>query len=94
MTYKYIIRQTTSFEIELENIYRYLAFTLKEPNTAEKYLNMIIKRIYSLQYFPERYSKIHNSKNRILRKMPINNYLIIYEVDNNTRSSFYFTYFS
>lgn len=94
MIYKYIIRQTTSFEIELEDIYRYLAFTLKEPNTAEKYLNMIIKRIYSLQYFPERYSRIHNFKNRILRKMPINNYLVIYEVDNNTRSSFYFTYFS
>lgn len=92
--YKYTIRQTTSFEVELENIYRYLAFSLKEPNTAKKYLNTIIEKIYSLQFFPERYSKIHNFKNRNIRKMPVNNYLVIFEVVNDTRSSFYSTYFS
>lgn len=94
MIYNYEIKQTPSFEIELQNIYRYLCFTLQEPNTAEHFLKTVIDKIYSLQYFPERCSQVSNFRNRNLRKLYINNYLVIYEVKKEIRSSFHSTYFS
>ncbi len=94
MIYNYEIKQTPSFEIELENIYRYLFFTLNEQNTAKNLLKTVIQKIHSLQYFPERFPHISDFKNRNLRKLPINNYIVIYEVNNQTRTSFYSTYFS
>lgn len=98
MTYndKYIIRQTSSFEKELEKIYLYITFRLKEPKIAKKIFRKVKKEIYSLQYSPERYTKIFNDKNtnRNIRRMLVNKYLIIYEVDNNTRTSIHFTYIS
>lgn len=93
---KYIIRPTPSFEKELHKIYNYITFKLKEPATAKKFYNQIAKEIYSLQYFPERHSRIpiFKNKKRNIRKLPFNRYAIIYEVHNNTRSSFHFTYIS
>lgn len=80
---EYTIKPTPSFEIELENAYRYIAYKLKEPITAKRFYNKVIKEIYSLQYFPERYVKINNykDKNRNLRKILIDKYVIIYEVN-------------
>lgn len=98
MTYikQYIINQTPPFENELEFIYRYLAFKLNEPTTANKFYRKAIKEIYSLRYLPERYIRIYDftNKGRNLRRLLFDNYVIIYEVDNNTRTSLYFTYFS
>ncbi len=47
-------------------------------------------KILSLQYLPERYSRIFKSKfkNRNLRKLLINNFVIIYEVRNDTYQIF------
>lgn len=83
----YIVNQTSPFENELESIYRYLAFKLKEPNTAKKFYRKVINKLNSLQYFPERYTRISNfeNKNRNLRKLLIDNYLIVYEVLNDAR---------
>ena len=96
MIYNYKIRQTKQFELELRNLYNYLLFYLQEPITAERNLRKIIDKIYSLQYSPERFPKIitNNKDDRNLRKLSINNYIIIYEVNNKIRSSFYLTYFS
>ena len=93
---KYTVHLTPSFESELEKIYRYLRFNLNNPSVAQKFYNIIIKKAYSLQQYPERHSKILGFKleNKNLRKLPIKNYIIIYEVDNNTRSSFHPTYIS
>ena len=93
---KYIIRPSPSFEKELQKIYKHISFKLKEPITANNFYNKVVKEIYSLQHFPERYLKIssYKNKNRNIRRMPINQYIVIYEVDNNTRTSLYFTYFS
>ncbi len=93
---KYTIKPSPTFEKELKRIYKHLAFKLKEPVIAQKFYERVIKEIYSLQYFPERYAKISNYKNktRNLRKLLINNYIIIYEVNKDTRPSFYFTYIS
>ena len=95
-TNKFIIFQTADFEEELEKIIYYINKKLKEPNIAEKFYNDVINKILSLSFMPERYMKIKVSKDnhRDIRKLPIKDYLIIYEVNKNTRTSFYFTYFS
>jgi len=92
----YIIKPSPSFEKEFNKIYKHIAFKLKEPITANNFYNKIIKEIHSLQHFPERYMKIssYKNKNKNLRRLIVNQYIIIYEVDNNTRTSFHFTYLS
>ena len=93
---KYIIFQTADFEEELENIIYYFIKKLKEPSIAYKFYNDVINKILSLEYMPERFMKIQfaNNYSKNIRKIPIKDYLIIYEVNKNTRTSFYFTYFS
>ena len=93
---KYIIRPSPSFENELQETYLYIKFKLKEPITAKRIYKTIKKEIYSLQYFPERHIKItdYKDKKRNLHRLLIYNYVIIYEVVNDTRASFYFTYIS
>ena len=90
---KYLVLQTLSFKKDLKEVLDYIAFKLNEPITSKKFYDNLLTKIYSLQYFPERYTKI-NYKNKILRKLPLHKYIVIYEVDHNTRASFYSTYFS
>ena len=80
---KFTIKQTASFETEMEQIYSYIVFKLKEPHIAKKFYQKVIKKIYSLQYSPQRNMKIYNywDTSRNLRKIKIDNYLIIYEVN-------------
>ncbi len=88
---KYIIIYTSLFQNELEKILKYIAFNLNSPNIAKSFYKEITSKLSSLQCFPERYSKI-NYKNRFLRKLLIHKYVIIYETNSNTRSSFYSAY--
>lgn len=92
----YKVNQTSPFENELKSIYMYLAFKIKEPNIATKFVKNVLKTLYSLEYLPERYARISNfnNKNRNLRRIFIDNYVIIYEVLNDTRRSCCITYFS
>lgn len=81
---------------DLQNIYAYITYQLKEKYIANNIIKNILNSISSLSDFPERHMKVFKSKIRIknLRKLPIDNYVVIYEVVHNTRSGFYFTYFS
>ena len=88
---KYIIIYTSLFQSELERMLKYIAFNLDSPNVAKSFYKEITNKLYSLQYFPERYMKI-NYKNKLLRKLLVHKYVIIYEINKNTRSSFYSTY--
>ena len=87
---KYNIKTTKAFEEELLDIYRYIADNLQEPKIANEKYKKIKNKILSLQYLPERYSRIFKSKfkNRNLRKLLINNFVIIYEVRNDTYQIF------
>ena len=90
---KYTVIHTPIFESELKYIVNYISFKLLEPNTAKKFYINVKLKIHTLQYFPERHVKI-DLNNRVLRKLPINKYIVIYEVDNNTRTSLSLTYIS
>ena len=87
---KYNIKTTKAFEEELLNIYSYIADYLQEPKIANEKYKKIRNKILTLQYLPERYSRIFKSKfkNINLRKLLINNFVIIYEVRNDTYQIF------
>lgn len=87
---KYTIKSTPSFEREFENIYNYIIYTLKEPSTAKNFYTQVTKKIYSLEYFPERYTKISTFKNKWgnIRRLTFDKYAIIYDVDNTTHQVF------
>ena len=81
---------------DLQNIHAYIAYHLKEKYIANNMIKKILDSISGLCYLPEKHMKVFKSNIRIknLRKLPIDNYVVIYEVVHNTRSSFYFTYIS
>jgi len=81
----YNVVWSSEFLEELDYIYSYIFFNLKEPITAQNSLNTIISKISSLSFFPERYPKINNSKYFNIRKLRINNFICIYQVDNFTK---------
>lgn len=93
---KYTVLPTSTFKEELKEIMYYIRYKLKEPLTAKRFYKKIVKEIKSLKFMPERYKIIEEiyNKSKILRKTSVNNYVIIYEVNNNTRTSLHFTYFS
>ena len=78
---KYVIVYTSLFQNELEKILRYIAFNLDSPNIARSFYKKITNKLYSLQHFPERYTKI-NYKNKSLRKLLVHRYVIINEINS------------
>lgn len=82
---KYVIKQTSEFENELISLYNYIFFYFKEINTAEKFYQKVQEKIYSLEYFPERYAKLDHFKYKSLRKLVFSNYIIIYEIQKDSR---------
>ena len=94
---KYKILPTTTFKEELEEIIYYIKYNLKEPLIAKNLYKKIINEISSLQFMPERHKLIEDKNNNLqrnLRKILINNYVIIFEIKKELRSNFYSTYFS
>lgn len=81
---------------DLQNIHFYIEYYLKEKSTAKKIVNRILNYISNLSYLPEKYVKLEDWKDKTknVRKMKVNNYIIIYEVDKEKRTCLYFTYFS
>lgn len=81
---KYKIITTKNFEEEFENLFHYLCFFLKEPPIAKRFYNKILFEISKLEYLPERNPKLlyfSNKYQKILRKILISNYIIIYEIN-------------
>lgn len=87
----YFINTTPTFEEELQNIVSYIYFYLKEPRISIKLYKKIINKIFSLDILPERYPKIHyklTNNNLTLRKLSIDNFVVIYEVNDLTHQIF------
>lgn len=93
---KYTVLPTSTFKEEFKEIIYYIKHKLKEPLTAKRFYKKVINEIKSLKFMPEKYKAIEEryNKSKILRKTSVNNYVIIYEVNNYTRTSIHFTYFS
>lgn len=90
---KYKIIWSPPFKRDLDNILNYLSFNLKEPRISKKFYTKVVNNLYTLQYFPEGYpSFILN--NKTYKKLFVNKYIIIYQINKNTRTGFCSTYFS
>ena len=91
---KFEILPTDAFISEFEEFIYYIKRKLKQPVAAKKFYNLVTKEINSLQFMPERYKRIKtNYKSRNIRRMLLNKYIIVYEVNKDIRASFYSTYF-
>ena len=92
----YKIIWSPSANKELNNIYNYIAYYFKGISTAKTTIKKIIGSVSDLAIFPEKYSKIfyYKNKHKNIRKLLIDNYVVIYEVDNIFRESLHFTHIS
>lgn len=90
LTNKYKIIWSPKSYKDLQNIYDHIAYYFKEKRIANNMTKKILNSILSLEYYPERYTSIVNYKDKIkkLRKLVVNKYVVIYEVNNNTRQVF------
>lgn len=87
---RYTILPTASFKKELNEIVYYLKNKLEEPKIAKRFYKNVIKNMNSLSFMPERYKRIEEVYNRKknLRRMLVNNYVIIYEVKKDISQVF------
>lgn len=77
---EYKVSLTTQFKEELKKT---LYFFPHSFITRRKLHTEIRNTVLSLSIFPERYSKINKNFNtENIRKLPINKFVVIYEVDN------------
>jgi len=86
MSYQVVL--TNQAKADLISIYRYIAHDLQSPQTAEGQLSRLEKVILSLDQMPERCRVYEHEKwkERNLRIMSVNNYLVFYipSQENNT----------
>lgn len=77
----HIILSDSAFE-DLDDIYNYISINLMEENTAERIISDIELNILRLEEFPYSCPEIRiKPHNDIVRKLIIDNYLVLYDVD-------------
>lgn len=71
---------------DIKDIYAYIAYELKVPDTAKNQVNRIRKEVRSLDLMPSRYSIVDWEPWRTMKlhKVPVDNYLVFYMVDSNS----------
>ena len=69
---------------DLKDIYSYIAYSLREPQTAKRIVNRIQTQARKLDSMPERFAVFENSSSGDiqLRKVPVGNYLLLYGINN------------
>ena len=86
MTYHVTISDQA--DADLRGIYEYIVFKLRSTINAAGQLDRLEKAIRELDTMPERYALYGTGKwvKRGLRKMPVDNYLVFYISDIETRT--------
>lgn len=85
MIKKYKINITSQFYIELEEL---LLFSKYYPKSTKLLYEKIRNSILSLDIYPERFYRIPEIKDRNVRRLIVENLIIIYEVNNNFNQVF------
>lgn len=88
MSNSYSISYSPEAMDDLREIYSYIAFTLLVPETAEKQVNRIRKKVRSLNFMPSRYSLADWEpwKSMEMHKVPVDHFVVYYTVDNDNRT--------
>lgn len=71
---------------DIRNIYSYIAFDLKVPDTARNQVNRIRKEIRSLDFMPMRYTIVDWEpwKSMEVHKVPVENFIVYYIVSTDS----------
>ena len=78
----YNIVITEAAQRDLLDIFDYIAFELREPDSASRLLSKIRNKVLSLEDYPERNNLISEPKYeaQMIRWCPVENYVIFYQV--------------
>ena len=85
---EWTIEYTETAEADIDDIFRYIAETLKAPGTAKEQIRRIVERISKLDVMPKRYSLYNKGKWRDigLRRTNVDNFSIFYIPDDAGRT--------
>lgn len=88
MNERYAVRYTPEARDDLREIYSYIAFTLKVPDTAAGQINRIRKEIRSLDFMPFRYSVVDWEpwKSMHMHKVSVDHFVVYYTVERAPRT--------
>lgn len=88
---KFTVNLTSDFENELDVIYFKLLFANHSTMSAKQFFYKVRKSVLELNEFSERYSRLSNygkARELNIRRLLIENYIIIYRVDNERQQVF------
>ena len=71
---------------DIRNIYTYIAFDLKAPDTAQGQVDRIRKEIRALDFMPMRFSIVDWEpwKSMEMHKVPVDNFVVYYTVSTES----------
>jgi len=83
----YEVTVTRQAQMDMKEIYEYIAHILMEPEIAEKQYTRIETAVYSLDQMPERFRRYEKEpwRSHNLRVMPVDNYIVFYTVNNKNQ---------
>ena len=73
---------------DLNEIFKYISYTLKEPEIAKRIYNSIKKHILSLESMPYRHKLLDDEpfRNLEIRRIPVENYTAFYFVNEESKT--------
>lgn len=85
---KYTVNLSPEAVKDIDGIFQYIAIALGEKEIAVNMINLIEKKILSLDEMPGRHKVFDNEpwKSRGVHIMPVKNYLVFYVVDESNNS--------
>lgn len=88
MSSTYTVRYAPQALDDLRDLYSYVAFSLKEPATAQKLVNRIRKAARSLDALPGRYPVVDWEpwQSMGMHRFTVEDFLLFYLIDQSTRT--------
>lgn len=84
MASNYRVELSTDAKFGLRKIQEYITSEFKSSQTANRQSERILKAIRTLEVFPKLYRvRIKDAKGRDIRLLPVDNYVVIYHVDED-----------
>ena len=85
---RYTVRYAPQALDDLRDLYSYVAFSLKEPATAQKLVNRIRKAARSLDALPGRYPVVDWEpwQSMGMHRFTVEDFLLFYLIDQSTRT--------
>ena len=87
MSMEYQVTLTPQAIEQIGKIFSYMKYTLQEPQTANRWADMLQKEIAALHFMPSRYPLTEEEpwRSKGIRKMPVKNFLVYYLVEEDRR---------